>query len=227
MGDLTKPSSGREDVPAERAHDPQGPERPRRTVQQLAALRKAMREADVIRDIAFPAALASAVPLGDAAGPSGWKLYRDQLLKEAGNPTDPIERMMIEQLALAHFRVGRLHTRVAEARTVDEVKAFSAAATRLTGEFRRLALAIRQYRQPVQTKHFTVVRQQNVAENQQIAYLEGAQAENEVPSIWNDSEIASRSLPHVPANASPAQSEKSGSRPAEPEETRAADTRGA
>lgn len=34
---------------------------------------------------------------------------------------------------------------------------------RLTGELRRLALALKRYRQPASTKHFTVVRQQNVS----------------------------------------------------------------
>jgi hypothetical protein len=225
MGGLTRSTNGKEHVPAERADDPPGAGKPRLTAAHLAALKKAKHEADIIKEAVFPAALASAVPLGNVTGPAGWKLYRDRLLEEAGSPTDPIERMMVEQLAMAHFRIGQLHTRVAEARTVDEAKAYSAAATRLTGEFRRLALALKSYRQPSKTKHFTVVRQQNLAQNQQVAQVNGHEGQNEAPSFSDDSELTSNRLQHARAGAFPAEPETGSRRAPEPAQARAADTR--
>ena len=38
-----------------------------------------------------------------------YKKFRDRLLADCGSPTDPIEVMLIEQLALAHLNTGRLH----------------------------------------------------------------------------------------------------------------------
>jgi len=179
-----------------------------------------------VKGCIFPAALASAVPFGDAVGPNGWKMYRDWLVKASGDPSDPIEVLMIEQIALAHFRVGQLHAKAESAESTEAVKAYSSAAIRLTGEFRRLSLALRQYRQPTQTKHFTVVKQQNLAESQQIAQLNSSQPQNEAPSIVGDSEQVSKRLRHDPASVLPAEPQTSGSRAAQPEDARSADARG-
>jgi len=75
-----------------------------------------------------------------------FKIYRQKLLEQAGSPTDPIEIMLIEQIALAHFHIGRLHLRSCS--TADGLLsvAFADAATRLTAEFRRSALALEDYR---------------------------------------------------------------------------------
>jgi hypothetical protein len=54
--------------------------------------------------------------------------------------------MLLEQLALAHFRVGQLHAAAGGAQGAEAAKALNAAAARLLGEFRRTALALRAYR---------------------------------------------------------------------------------
>jgi hypothetical protein len=75
-----------------------------------------------------------------------YKLYRDHLLADCGSPTDPIEIMIIEQLALAHFGVGLLSCKAANAGKVEAVGVYAGAAARLMGEFRRSALALQAYR---------------------------------------------------------------------------------
>ena len=75
-----------------------------------------------------------------------FRIYRDSLLCESGNPTDPIERMLIEQLAMAHFNIGRLHIRSCSVEVPKLALAFADAATRLLGEFRRCTLALEDYR---------------------------------------------------------------------------------
>src|SRR3954453_15879035 len=42
-----------------------------------------------------------------------YKKFRDRLLADCGGPTDPIEIMLIEQLAIAHLNTGRLQFRSA------------------------------------------------------------------------------------------------------------------
>ena len=79
-------------------------------------------------------------------GAEAFTPFRDKLLADAGAPTDPIEVMLIEQLALAHFTIGRLHIKAC---CMDNAKlsvAFTDSATRLLGEFRRCSLALEEYR---------------------------------------------------------------------------------
>ena len=204
---------------------PSGPE----PGQQQVAAAKARRDAEVIREVGFPVLMAAANPLGPKIGSSGYKFYRDRLIEDCGTPGDPILRMMIEQLAMAHFRVGQLHVQVEKAQSIEAAKVYSAAAARLTGEVRRLGLAIHRFRQPVSTKHFTVVKQQNLASgDQQVAYVEqqdAATAQGKVPLNDGGSEQASNRLTHARKDHILSEPETSRSRTPEPQETRAADRR--
>jgi hypothetical protein len=75
-----------------------------------------------------------------------FKTYRDRLVADCGNPTDPIEVMMIEQIALAHMSIGRLQFNSATAGSIEAARTYGAMATQLLGEFRRTALALKSYR---------------------------------------------------------------------------------
>lgn len=75
-----------------------------------------------------------------------FRLYRDRLLADCGGPSDPIEAMVIEQLAIAHLSLGLLSCKATRAATPEAVGIYSGAASRLMGEFRRSALAIQAYR---------------------------------------------------------------------------------
>ena len=77
---------------------------------------------------------------------AGFKVYRDRLLADCGSPTDPIEVMMIEQIALAHMNIGRLQFNSATARSIEAARAYGSMATQLLGEFRRTASALKDYR---------------------------------------------------------------------------------
>lgn len=73
--------------------------------------------------------------------------FREDLLRDCGGPSDPIEIMLVEQLALANFHVGRLFTKSAMSPTAPLSIAFAEAATRLQAEFRRCSLALEDYRE--------------------------------------------------------------------------------
>jgi len=173
--------------------------------------------------------MAGSVPVGNDVGPSGFKVYLDRLLKDSGNPSDPIERMMIEQLALAHHRIAQLHVQAAEADTVDAAKQYMSVAIRLTGELRRMSLAIKQYRQPTTTKQFTVIKQQNVATgDQQVAYLDQSTGEsdgNKVPLEHSANELTSKRLSNEPSHNLASQPKTSGSRSPAPQAARPANGR--
>ncbi len=77
-----------------------------------------------------------------------YRLFRDRLVVDCGSPTDPIEVMLIEQLALAHLNVGQLHHKGATAGSVECAGVYLAAGARLMAEFRRSALCSKEYRGP-------------------------------------------------------------------------------
>jgi len=90
--------------------------------------------------------VAVANSLTDKMGTDVFQAYRDQLLHDSGNPSDPIEIMLVEQLALAHFNIGRLQTKSCSVENSKLAIAYAEAATRLFAEFRRSALALEDFR---------------------------------------------------------------------------------
>jgi hypothetical protein len=75
-----------------------------------------------------------------------YRVDRDRLLVDCGSPTDPIEVMIVEQLALAHFNFAFLQVKATNAPKVEAAGVYAGAAARLMGEFRRSALALQAYR---------------------------------------------------------------------------------
>lgn len=75
-----------------------------------------------------------------------FRAYVEDFVRSAGAPGDPIERLLLEQLALAHHTVGALHFRAGSSKCVDETCACLGAAARLMAEFRRTTLALQSYR---------------------------------------------------------------------------------
>jgi hypothetical protein len=80
---------------------------------------------------------------------AAFRRYRDKLIADSGYPHDPIEVMLVEQLALAHLNTGLLFHRASAAGSVEVAAAYLAAVTRLMAEFRRTALALPAYREAV------------------------------------------------------------------------------
>lgn len=111
-----------------------------------AAAQRTAHQAEVLRKGVFPALMASALGFDDFFETSAYKLFLERLLEDAGNPTDPIERMLVEQLAMAHFRIAQLHVSAGHAKVTEVIKMYNSVAARMLGEFRRTALALRAYR---------------------------------------------------------------------------------
>jgi len=75
-----------------------------------------------------------------------YRAYLEQLMAEMGDPSDRVERMMIEQLAMTHFRLGDLAGHAAHAKGNELIKIANAATARFLGEFRKTVLALQAYR---------------------------------------------------------------------------------
>ncbi len=76
----------------------------------------------------------------------GFKVYLDRFLAAAGNPTDPLEIMLIEQLVCAHFQIGNLMAKAANALSLQEVDVYTKAYINTMAEFRRGVLALSELR---------------------------------------------------------------------------------
>ena len=139
------------------------------TEEQQAAIERVRHGADVLKNIAVPAAMCSIFNLKTEVSPGGIKVFADDFIQEAGDPSDPLERTMVQHVLLAHGRLIQLHTQAAEAKTAEAMTLCNAAAARLTSEMRQLILAIKRYREPTGPRTTTVVHkigridQQNVS----------------------------------------------------------------
>jgi hypothetical protein len=104
--------------------------------------------ADFLNDITAGTIIyASVVSSTDAELPlAAFTHYRKRLLANCGAPSDPLEAMLIEQLAMVHFGIARLHLLSDKATDSDVSIAYINASARLASEFRRSLLALKEYR---------------------------------------------------------------------------------
>ena len=148
--------------------------------------------------------------LGKHVTPGGFAVYLQNVLAKAVDPTDPLERMLIEELVWLHQRIGDLHMTAAGAATPELVNVLNAAVTKLAAEFRKSVLALRVYRNPMPSPQVTVIGQQNLsARDQQIALVEQPAAAPGPGKKSRDIELVSKqellghvepSLPFASAN---------------------------
>jgi hypothetical protein len=110
------------------------------------AAQRAAAQAEFLRTGMIPALMATATSLDKFVETAAYKVYLEDVVRESGNATDPIERMLIEQLAIAHFRIADLQAKAGKAEGVESTKLLNTVASRMLGEFRRTALALQVYR---------------------------------------------------------------------------------
>ena len=113
----------------------------------------------------------------------------DDVLKAAGAPSDPMEKMLIEQITLAHHRILTLHADAAQAEAPELIEVLNTAASKLTAEFRRLCLSLKEYRAPVSAKNVTVVQQNVAGGDQRIALVDQRQSNATPEKIESNPEL--------------------------------------
>jgi hypothetical protein len=121
--------------------------------------------------------------LSQVIGSTGYSAYRDRFVQQAGNPSDPMERLALEQLLLAHLHIGQLHANATNAQSVEAARMYLGMACRMRSEFRRLLLALDEHRSPKRST-FTVVKQANLAAgDQQIALVDRTRKSSKKDSL--------------------------------------------
>jgi len=130
--------------------------------------------ANLMADGIFACSMASALgPNSKIVDGAATARYLKQLHEQAGTSDDPIEGILVEQLACAHQLVGQMHMLAAGGQPAEVAEVYLNAGIRLTGEVRRLALAIRDYRTPLTGRTTQVIHRVERAEQVNIA--EGGQ----------------------------------------------------
>jgi hypothetical protein len=111
-----------------------------------AAAQRTAHQAELLREGVFPALMASAIALDKFFDAGAFRVYLARVLADLGNPADPIERMLVEQLCMAHFRVAQLHAGAGQAVGLEATKLLNTVVARMLGEMRRTALSLKAYR---------------------------------------------------------------------------------
>ena len=100
----------------------------------------------VVKKVIAPAALAAAMGVESKIETSGCRVYLDDLVKDSGNPVDPVEIMLLEQTAMCHILSMKLQSKASGAEGTEAIDLYLSGAARLSSEFRKTALALKEYR---------------------------------------------------------------------------------
>ena len=101
--------------------------------------------------------------------------YVAEITASSENPEDPVERMLIEQIVITHHAIGRLNLSASKCNEPEVAASYQRQSTELLGEFRKMCLALKRYREPPNSAGFTVIKQQNNGGAQQIALVDSQQ----------------------------------------------------
>lgn len=159
------PAADRSDPPAAGRADPPTymlPGDPRTSAEHRQSLHGKM-----IAALVYSAQLTH---MGDAGG-----VAADTAFDHAGDliermkPRDPLEEMLCVQAMWTHARLAHLSRLANQQENLDTVKVVHDYCDRAANTFRRLMLALREYRRPARpSQSFTAIKQANVAQQQVI-----------------------------------------------------------
>ena len=96
--------------------------------------------------------------------------HRALELVERMKPRDPLEEMLVTQCLWAHSRVAHLSMLANQQTDVETLQQVNDSADTASNTFRRLMLALVEYRRPLKMgDNFTAIKQANIA-NQQVVH---------------------------------------------------------
>ncbi len=93
-------------------------------------------------------------------------------IRESVQPRDAVEEMMLVQLAWLHARIAKLSVLAMDQSQTNNVRVVNDACDRAANTFRRMMLALAEYRRPPQTAGFVAIKQANVANQQVVQNVE-------------------------------------------------------
>ncbi len=119
---------------------------PQPTLDDPAILAGLDHQAAIVSNALFPMDAVHALSLREDVSVTGMRVFLAQFRQDAGATGDVIERLLIDQLALAHFRAGRLHALAEETTQLEFRRLYIAAAARLLTAICQTVDTLRNYR---------------------------------------------------------------------------------
>jgi hypothetical protein len=99
-------------------------------------------------------------------------------IKESVQPRDAIEEMLMLQMAWTHARLAYLSAIASQQTETKNVQVLNDACDRAANTFRRMMLALAEYRRPPRTDAFVAIKQANVANQQVVQNVENQPVSN-------------------------------------------------
>jgi hypothetical protein len=94
----------------------------------------------------MPSMMASALGLDKYFNAQCCRAYLDKILQECGNPSDPVEVMVLKHLVLANFRAAQLQGDAANTKSLEGQRMLNCAGVKFLSEFRSLVQTLVNYR---------------------------------------------------------------------------------
>ncbi len=104
-------------------------------------------------------------------------------------PKDPIEEMLVMQAIWTHARVAKLSGLASQQSNLRALEIVNGTCDRAANTFRRLALALSEYRHPRSGDQFVAIRQANLADQQVIQNIENRNLPDEKVTIEKGSSV--------------------------------------
>jgi hypothetical protein len=104
------------------------------------------RQAAVLENVFFPAQVLAALGLDDKASISAARLFLARFREEAGQAGDAVEKVLLDQLIVAHLKIGELYALGAQATRLEFKQLYGNAAARLLGAVCQLVSTLAAYR---------------------------------------------------------------------------------
>lgn len=125
-------------------------------------------------------------------------LYARDMLERMA-PRDPMEEMLIAQALAAHARVMHLTSLVNTQEQLESIRTVHEYADRATNTYRRLMLALAEYRKPPRAgDSFTAIKQANIAGQQVVMNSENSPREDTTNEQGSSHAEANRHAPQTP-----------------------------
>jgi hypothetical protein len=99
-------------------------------------------------------------------------------LRESVQPRDAVEEMLLVELAWTHARIAALSAMAVQQTQTVNLRVVNEACDRAANTFRRLMLALADYRRPRPAPSFVAIKQANLANQQVVHNAQGQEFEN-------------------------------------------------
>jgi hypothetical protein len=107
---------------------------------------RARQTATVVDDVLIPHLMHQAMAGKSKIDPGMVQAYRDKLIRDMGNSTDPGQKILCEHAAVAHVMALQMHCCMALSKTAEETCMYAGATAKFMAETRLMTLAIPEYR---------------------------------------------------------------------------------